>query len=157
MKIVPYADCYKNQVVSLILHIQNEESNLNLSIDEQPELKDIEGIFLKQRGGFWVAIENDTVISTIALLRVSDSEGVLKKFFVEENHRGKKVGLQLYSALMDFCENNQIQKIVLDTPSIATRSHVFYKKAGFIEIRKDQLPFPYEYPDRNSLLFLKEV
>ncbi len=157
MKIVPYEDCYKNQVISLILHIQNEENNLNLSVDEQPELKNIGDIFLKQGGCFWVAIENDMVIGTIALLKVANNAGVLKKFFVDKNYRGKKVGLQLYKIFMAFCKDNCIHTVVLDTPSIATRSHSFYKKAGFIEIKKDQLPFPYKYPDRDSLLFLKEL
>lgn len=81
----------------------------------------------------------------------------MKKFFVSEEYRDKKVGLQLYTALIAFCKEAHIQKIVLDTPLVAEQSHTFYKKAGFIEIEKQQLPFPYQYPDRHSLLFLKEL
>ena len=156
-EIISYEERYKNQVISLILHIQNEENDLKLSIDEQPELKDIGKAFLFNGGGFWLAVENNEVIGTIALMKATGNGGILKKFFVDEKHRGKKTGLQLYETLMTFCRNNRIQQIVLDTPSVAIQSHAFYRKAGFVEIEKEQLPFPYRYPDRSSLLFLKEI
>jgi len=42
---------------------------------------------------------------------------------------------------------------VLDTPSVATRSHAFYKRMGFKQISEADLPVQYDYPNRNSLFF----
>ena len=44
--------------------------------------------------------------------------------------------------------------MIHDTPSVATRSHAYYRKAGFRQITAAELPVPYRYPDRDSLLFL---
>ena len=132
--IIPYEAHFQRQAISLILYIQNRENHLHLTLTDQPDLLDIEGYYLKAHGGFWIAEENGKVIGTIGCKRMNDSGCVLKKFFVHREFQ-----------------------IVLDTPSIATRSHRFYRQAGFHEITKDQLPFPYSYPDRQSLLFLKEI
>lgn len=35
--------------------------------------------------------------------------------------------------------------------------HEFYERAGFKRISKEELPFEYDYPDRNSYLYLLEV
>ena len=113
MKIIPYQECYNNKVISLILPIQNKEYDLNLSIDEQPELKNIGKTILFNGGRFWIALDNNEVIGTIALLRVSENGGILKKFFVSEEYRGEKVGLQLYTALMAFCKDYHIQILCL--------------------------------------------
>ncbi len=59
---------------------------------------------------------------------------VLKKFFVYKGYRGKKfgIGTGLYEALLDFAKKQGFSKVILDTPSKATRSHSFYKKVGFM-------------------------
>jgi RimJ/RimL family protein N-acetyltransferase len=49
------------------------------------------------------------------------------------------------------------RRILLDTPSVAEASHRFYEKSGFVRISKSDLPFRYEYADRNSLLYLLEI
>ena len=155
--IIPYEAHFQRQVVSLILYIQNRENHLHLTLTDQPDFLDIEGYYLKAHGGFWIAEENGKVIGTIGCKRMNDSGCVLKKFFVHREFRGRKIGLQLYNTFLAFCHGQHLHQIVLDTPSIATRSHRFYRQAGFHEITKDQLPFPYSYPDRQSLLFLKEI
>ena len=40
MEIIKYQDTYKQQVIDLILHIQNSEAKINLTIEEQPDLLD---------------------------------------------------------------------------------------------------------------------
>ncbi|MDD3229477.1 MAG: GNAT family N-acetyltransferase [Oscillospiraceae bacterium] len=157
MKIKQYDPQFNQQVINLVLHIQNDESGLALSLEDQPDLADINGTFLENGGSFWIAVECGEVIGTIALKRIANNGGVLKKFFVDERHRGEKIGWRLYTTLLQFCKENDIQQIVLDTPSVAVRSHEFYRRAGFVQIKKEELPFVYEYPDRHSLLFLKKI
>ncbi len=140
-------------MISLILEIQNNEAKINLSLEEQPDLNDIFRAYINSGGGFWIAVENGEVIGTIGLMKIDDDWCVLKKFFVRSDYRSKKVGLALYKSLLDFAIAKGFRHIILDTPSVATKSHSFYERAGFKQIKKSDLEVEYLYPDRDSLLY----
>jgi len=153
MKIETYQEKYKSQIIDLILHIQNEESKISLTLNEQPDLNDIYSSYQKNGGEFWTAVENDSVVGTIALMYKGVGNCVLKKFFVKKEYRGQGIGYRLYCRLIEFAKKNHINTIILDTPSVAVDSHRFYERAGFVKISRDRLPFEYDYPDRNSYLY----
>lgn len=151
-----YEDRYKKEVIDLILHVQNAEYDVGISTEEQPDILDIQSSYINNGGNFWVALnDNDEVVGSIGLQKETNEVAVLKKFFVYKEYRGKEfgIGTDLYKALIDFAKKQGLSKIILDTPSKATRSHSFYKKVGFNEIAKEDLPIRYDYPDRNSLIF----
>ncbi len=145
---------FQDEAVALILDIQNKEAKINLSIDEQPDLLDINRHYMQRGGNFWVAVDEDGhVAGTIAVMKIDGDWCVLKKFFVREDCRSKKVGLQLYQRLLDFVRQAGFSHIILDTPSVATKSHAFYEKAGFRRVTKEEIPAAYHFPDRHSLLY----
>lgn len=155
MRIIEYTEAYKQQVIDLILHIQNEEAGLNLSLDEQPDLTDVKGCYFDGGGTFLIAVEDGGLIGTIALMNKGDGNGVLKKFFVRKDFRGRGIGLALYKRLYEYAVSRCYKYILLDTPSAAKVSHRFYEKAGFCRI--DSAPFEYDYPDRDSYLYLLKL
>jgi len=157
MEIIKYQEKYKDQIIDLILHIQNEEAKINLSIEEQPDLLNITEFYEKDGGQFWLAIDKDDVIGTIGFMNYGNNNAVLKKFFVRADCRKRKVGLALYETLYIYLKENDYKQILLDTPSVAKQSHSFYEKAGFRKTVKSQLPFSYDYPDRDSLLYLLSI
>lgn len=57
MEIIKYQDKYKQQIIDLILHIQNCEAKINLTIKEQPDLLDVPLYYEKNGGVFWIAAE----------------------------------------------------------------------------------------------------
>ena len=66
----------------------------------------------------------------------------------------------IYSdTLKSFIERvkNDYDYIILDTPSVAVKSHAFYDKSGFRRIIKAELPIEYHYPDRDSLLYMIDL
>jgi len=63
MKIILYQDKYKQEIIDLILHIQNDETKINLSIEEQPDLLNVSLYYEKSGGAFWIAVEKDEVNS----------------------------------------------------------------------------------------------
>jgi N-acetylglutamate synthase-like GNAT family acetyltransferase len=141
------------------LGIQNHEFGLALSLEEQPDLADIDATYLKKGGAFWVAQEAEAIVGCIGLAAVATRYGVVKKFFVNQNFRGRDRGVsaQLFSALIEFAHAHGFKAIFLDTPSVATRSHAFYRRAGFVPVSRSELPVPYEYPDRDSILFMLDL
>ena len=157
MKIITYQEEYKQQIIDLILHIQNEEAKINLSLEEQPDLLDIPNYYEKDGGEFWLAVEDNTVIGTLALMNKGNGNGVLKKGFVKKEHRKCGILTELYRTLLDYAIKSNINQLMFDTPSVATDCHRFFEKEGYVRISKSEQPFEYEYPDRNSYLYLLKL
>lgn len=72
MEIKTYFGEYDDEIISLILDIQNKESKINLSLQEQPDLLDIRHAYQDKGGQFWVALSQGKVIGTIALMMKED-------------------------------------------------------------------------------------
>ncbi|WP_407887625.1 GNAT family N-acetyltransferase [Levilactobacillus sp. N40-8-2] len=160
MKIISYTPKYRNQVIALILYLQNFDNKVNLSLEEQPDMANITDHYLKKQGGFWLAInDTDDVIGTIGLLPEDGHYGILKKFFVHQDYRGATAGVshQLFTTLLAAAKERQLQHILLDTPAACHRAHHFYRKNGFTEISRADVPLSYDYPDRESLFFVKDL
>lgn len=151
--ITQYKEEFRDEAINLILDIQNNEAKVNLSVDDQPDLLDINKSYIRGGGNFWMALADGHVVGTIGLMRLDDKWCVLKKFFVRSDFRSRKLGVALYSELLHFAQSRGFRHIILDTPSVATKSHRFYERAGFRKINKADMPIPYHYPDRDSFLY----
>lgn len=154
MKIEAYSGKFDDEIISLILSIQNDEAKIGLSLQEQPDLLDIHGSYQQPGGEFWIALSDGRVIGTIGLMLKESHCAVLKKFFVEKSFRSQKIGLSLYNELLKYAISKDVYHIILDTPAVACASHRFYEKAGFYRISPTELPVPYSYPDRDSIIYL---
>ncbi|MCM3629094.1 GNAT family N-acetyltransferase [Paenibacillus glycanilyticus] len=149
-----YEEKYKNEIIDLILHVQNSEFQLNIGLEEQSDILDIPKNYLANGGNFWVALNEDgEVIGSIGLQKLWQDFYILKKFFIYKEYRGKTFSEGLFNEVVLYAKHHGIKTIILDTPSIATRSHRFYEKKGFERISEHDLPVRYDYPDRNSLLY----
>jgi len=157
MEIITYQDKYKQKIIDLILHIQNDEAGINLQIDEQPDLLNVPLYYEKNGGEFWLAEDNGEVVGTFAFMNYGDGNAVLKKFFVRADWRNKKIGFILYQTVIEYLKKNGYKQALLDTPAVAKVSHRFYERAGFKRIAKETLPFHYKYPDRDSYLYLLKL
>lgn len=79
MEIKTYFGEYDDEIISLILDIQNKESKINLSLQEQPDLLDIRYSYQDKGGQFWIALSQGKVIGTIGLKMKADHCAILKK------------------------------------------------------------------------------
>ncbi len=156
MEIMTYQEKYKDQIINLILDIQNNEAKINLSLDEQPDLKDIRTCYEKDGGEFWIALEDDEVIGTLALMNKENGNAVLKKAFVKAEYRKNGILSLLYDELLKFAKEKKIHRFVFDTPSVATDCHQFFEKRGYQKITKEEIPFEYDFPDRDSYIYMME-
>lgn len=157
MKIIEFKPQYQEEIINLVLDIQNNEAAINLPISEQPDLSDIQHSYIDNGGGFWIAVEDGKVIGTIGAMRINDTWCALKKFFVHKDYRRKKVGFALYSYFLLFASGRKFTDIILDTPSVTTDSHAFYKRVGFKTVRAEEMDVEYNFPDRDSYLFHKKI
>ena len=106
-----------------------------------------------------MAKENGKVAGTIGLMNKGNGLCILKKFFVYEPYRGKphNLGQQLYGVFLEFAKLHGFSRIILDTPKNTDRAHLFYEKAGFRRIEKEQLPVEYDYPYDDSHFFYLDL
>lgn len=150
-----YEERDKDEIIELVLHCQNDGSRPLVSVEDQPELLCIREKYLNSGGCFWVAEDNGKVIGSIGLMNGRNGIGILKKFFVSEEYRGKPyhLGQKLYSQLLLFAQKHHIKELILDTPENTERAHIFYEKAGFTRIRKEDLPVRYDYPYEDCHFF----
>ena len=137
-----YKDEYRQQVSDLILDIQCNEFGVPITLDEQPDLKDIPGFYQKVNGNFWIVVNDNLVVGTIALLDTGNSQGALRKMFVHKAYRGKEfgVGQKLLSTLLAWAKHKDYTGIFLGTTEKFVAAQRFYEKNGFIEIDKRLLP-----------------
>lgn len=142
MQIQPYSEKYKANIASLILNIQNNEFNVPITLNDQSDLLNIEGFYCKNNGGFWLALENDKLIGTIALIDIGDGQAALRKMFVHADYRGKEkaIGQSLFNFLLSWCKQNSISEIYLGTVEQLHAAKRFYIKNGFEKIEKNMLP-----------------
>lgn len=62
MQILTYQEKYKQQIIDLILHIQNSEAKINLSLEEQSDLLDIPAYYEKDGGTMFGYIKTSETI-----------------------------------------------------------------------------------------------
>jgi GNAT superfamily N-acetyltransferase len=137
-----YSDIYKEGVINLILNIQQNEFNIQIKKEDQPDLCDIPEFYQKNRGNFWVALSDDRVVGTVSLLDIGSNQSALRKMFVQKEFRGKAFNIAegLLIKLLDWSQKNKINEIFLGTTDKFLAAHRFYEKNKFIKIPKENLP-----------------
>lgn len=138
-------------VIDFVFPIQTEEFGVRVSLDEQPDLKDIAGYFQNSASNFWVAQAEGQVIGTIALKDIGGQGFALKKMFVHKDWRGAtpSVAHALLKAAIEWAQSHDARQIILGSTPMMTRAHRFYEKHGFLSIAKEDLPsaFPLVHVD----------
>jgi putative acetyltransferase len=160
IKIAPYLPPNRDQIVDLILKIQQKEFQVPITIEDQPDLLEIDQFYQQRNGQFWVALnaENE-VVGTIALIDNGQSFGTIRKMFVRADMRGKERGVAaaLFATLESKAVKNGMSALYLGTVHKLKASHRFYTKNGFTEILKSDLPPYYPLMAVDTMFFKKEL
>jgi GNAT superfamily N-acetyltransferase len=140
-----YQEKNKEEIINLILDIQVGEFGSQISLKDQPDLENIPAFYQKGSGNFWVAMSDNKIIGTIALIDIGNSQCALRKMFVAKEYRGKEkaVAQQLLNTLLAWCKSKKIKEIYLGTQASFFAAHRFYEKSGFVEIAKKDLPISF--------------
>ncbi|RFU69272.1 GNAT family N-acetyltransferase [Peribacillus saganii] len=142
IEVKEYTSGYQSQVVDLILHIQQQEYGIPITKEDQPDLFNIENFYQKENGNFWVAVSDERVVGTIALLDIGNHQGALRKVFVAKEFRGKvhKTAILLLNKVFEWGRKKEVNEIFLGTTLQFVAAHRFYEKHGFEEITAEELP-----------------
>ncbi|MFR3684375.1 MAG: GNAT family N-acetyltransferase [Enterococcus sp.] len=158
IEIVPFEEKYTQQVVDLILPIQRDEFNIDISIEDQPDLLSIQEEYIDTGGNFWIALSDSRVIGTIALVKLENHCGAIKKMFAAKEFRGEKqVGKKLLDTLITYCKNQGYARLYLGTVDVLKAAQKFYKKHDFQLIDKSEMPKDYHLMDVDTVFFMRDL
>jgi N-acetylglutamate synthase-like GNAT family acetyltransferase len=132
----------QSAVIDLILNIQRNEFDIEINVEDQPDLKDIEQFYQQGNGNFWVAVNDDSVIGTVAMLDIGTNALALRKMFVSAEYRGKQhnIAQSLLDLAISWAIEQGVHHIYLGTTSQFLAAHRFYEKNLFEEIEIQALP-----------------
>lgn len=159
MEILIYRKEFELDVINMILPIQQIEFGVPVTIADQPDLKAVGTVYQKGKGNFWVAVDNNQVIGTVALIDIGNKQVALRKMFVEQHYRGKVFGVaqQLMDTIIDWCWQREIDEIFLGTINVMEAAKKFYLKNGFEEVEKDWLPKAFPLMKVDNKFFKREI
>lgn len=140
--IQPLDNTYSDQLIDLILSIQQKEFNIPITIEDQPDLKQIDSFYQEAGGNFWGAFIEGELVGSIALVKFDEREGAIRKMFVKKEFRGKELNIaqELLEVLIAFCSENGIDAIYLGTVSVLEAAMRFYERNHFVQVEKENLP-----------------
>ena len=145
IEIIPFAPQHVTEVSSLIVGIQRDEFEIAITLEDQPDLQDIVGFYQQGAGNFWVALAEDKVVGTVALLDLGNHQAALRKMFVHASYRGPVPGVsaRLLQTLLEWCRAQGVKEIYLGTTEKFQAAHRFYERNGFELVPAGELPPPF--------------
>jgi N-acetylglutamate synthase-like GNAT family acetyltransferase len=157
IKIQEYSPEFHLAVVDLVTSIQQKEFGVPITYEDQPDLMDISGFFQKNNGNFWIALDGEKVVGSMALIGLG-SYGVMRKVFVHKDYRGQEFGIakSMLMKLEQWCRLKNMSHIYLGTVDTLKAAHRFYEKNDYIEIKADQLPKDFPRMEVDTKFYFKE-
>lgn len=153
--IKPLDNNYCTAIINLVLPIQQQEFNVAVTLEGQPDLFDIETNYFKTGGCFWGAFCGEELVGTIALIAAGLHGGIIRKMFVAKEFRGKEHGVAqlLLEQLIKYCMEGGITDVYLGTVEVFKAAQRFYEKNGFTVIAKANLPNWFLFMPADTLFY----
>lgn len=89
---------------------------------------------------FLLAKKGDRIIACAGLKKLSDTEALLKRFFIAKDFRGKGLAELMLEKIKEFAREKNYKTIVLDVFQDNPRAKRFFRRHGFLVFS----PAPYE-------------
>ena len=102
----------------------------NSSYEE--DLRNIERDYLSPGSNFWVAEVDRRLVGMVAIQRIDNQTGRLRRMRVTGAWRRKGVATDLLATAEDFCRDMGYKRIILDTTQDQAAAHALYEKSGFV-------------------------
>ena len=131
MEIVDHSIEDKEGVIGLVRKVLGE---LGFEFDKKldSDLLDIENRYVK----FFVLKENNRVVGCAGINKISSEIAELRRLYIHSEFRGKGFGRKLIEVVIQFCNSEGFEKIVLDTTKRNSMAIKLFEKIGFKKTEK---------------------
>ncbi len=150
VKIIPFQIKYQEKVNLLLAEIAKEFPNPILSPSTKHKNTTIDK--------YWIALQGELVVGTIAIVKLKQKNAMLKKMFVAKAYRGKEKGIAnlLLNTVFEWCKQEQVATIFLGTMLQFKGAHRFYEKNGFREIDRAELPMDFVFNLVDEVFYVRD-
>ncbi len=130
--IVSYKEEYKEHIKSL--NYEWLEKYFSVEPNDVIQLSNPKEEILDKGGKIFFALNNDEVVGTVSLLKVSDEEYELGKMAVTEKYKSAGIGKMLMTHCIEEAKKLKAKKLSLfSNTKLEAAIHV-YRKYGFVEV-----------------------
>ncbi|MBQ4072403.1 MAG: GNAT family N-acetyltransferase [Clostridia bacterium] len=139
MKIIPFEQKYRDDLIFMILEAKNALGRVP-GLNE--DLLNIKSYYFDKGDMFWIAIdENDRVIGSIGYNSISDKEAMIHRLFVKYNLKNQGIGTQLLKIAESHIKNLGKTKIIIHLGNKEQwfESWSFYPKHGYQEFKPNYM------------------
>lgn len=102
-----------------------------------PDLNDIPKNYIEAGDLFFVALDNEKVVGTGALIKEKDEVGRIVRMSVDKECRGKGIAKKLIASIEKAAKDKKYKQIVLETNNDWYDAIGLYKKCGYIQFCDD--------------------
>jgi DNA-binding MarR family transcriptional regulator/N-acetylglutamate synthase-like GNAT family acetyltransferase len=136
----------RKQIVHMIEQIQVKEFNIAITPDiNAPVLRAEESFYYHNTCNFWYAVdEQGSIIGSIGLRKINETQGEVKKFFLIPEYRGLGIAQLLLQTLVKSALKHGFVELFLGTVEQLQAAQRFYEKVGFKVVNKGSLPRQFE-------------
>lgn len=148
INIVEYQKNHQTGINEMMINISSE-FEIGIFSNETPQTPLIPDVY-------WVALIDGNIIGTVGLSLINDY-AILKRMFIKKEFRGASIGLSnmLLKKAVSYCVSSKISEIYLGTMAQFIAAQRFYKKNGFDQILKNELPNDFMLNPLDSVFFRK--
>ncbi len=139
ISIVPFTKEYSDDFKRLNLEWLEK---FNLTEPEDFEvLDDPIGKVIDRDGFIWLALEDDEIVGSAALVKISEGKFELAKMAVTESSQGKGIGKMLLKKCLESAKEAAANEIILFSNSQLASAIKLYEKYGFKHIEVENSPY----------------
>lgn len=120
----------------LIVRVLAEEFPKEAENFPTGDLEDISSSYGKLGEAFFVALNANKVIGTVAVKREDERTAMLRRLFVEPGHRRKMIGTRLLERAIQFCREVGYDELIFKTTSTMQSAVRLCEKKGFVSKAK---------------------
>ncbi|MEZ5429535.1 MAG: GNAT family N-acetyltransferase [Pyrinomonadaceae bacterium] len=116
------------------------------------EVENLPGAYVPPDGRLYLALADDKLAGCIALRKLEEGICEMKRLFVREDFRGRRIGIMLIEKLLEEARLIGYRRMRLDTfPAKMGKAVELYRSYGFYEIP------PYYHNPYGETLFMEKV
>ncbi len=132
IKIIPYIEKYKDDVIHLVLDVYEKEFDFRGY--DRPDIYNIIDTYQKStNSNFWIALNNEELVGTVGLLGKTDKLAYLKRMIVKKEFREQKLGKKLLQTAVTFAKEHGYKIIYAGTVKENSNAIKFYEHHGFFQ------------------------
>lgn len=130
MEVKEFTSSFQSRVKNLVISIHKEfgfpyDFRLDYDLDNPDKY------YKKEGGVFYILVDDNKLIGTVALKRLGERDAELKRLYLKKKYRGRGLGQKLLNKALDFCRVKGIKRVVLDTNKKQVKAQKLYEKFGF--------------------------